>query len=414
MEQWTVLTRDHHEAFISWETFERNRARLSRNSFCQKAGSSKSARGGRGLLAGLLRCRRCGRMLSVAYTGHYAKPRYSCHRGRQMHGVERCISFGAARPDQAIGAEILLVVEPLAVEAALVAEREALTQIDEQRRALELERQQAEYDVKLAERRYERVDPDNRLVASELEVRWNAAMARLKECEARLLASAESKPAAVDREALLSLSQDLGAIWKSSSSDMRTKQRLTRTLIEEIVVDVDDDQREVILIIHWRGGQHSEVRVRKPQPGEHLMKNPVEVDEVIRQMGARWSDEHIAATLNRMGSKTPFGHTWSAKRVGDYRRTKGIPGYESAIKDGRCLTMVEAAEKAGVSCHAIRVLIRKGILPAKQFVFDAPWQILAADLDRPEVQDALRRRHKRAGRPSRISVDDRTLKIPGT
>jgi DNA invertase Pin-like site-specific DNA recombinase len=414
MEQWTVLTRDHHEAFISWETFERNRARLSRNSFCQKAGSSKSARGGRGLLAGLLRCRRCGRMLSVAYTGHYAKPRYWCRRGRQMHGVEPCISFGAARPDQAIGAEILLVVEPLAVEAALVAEREAITQIDEQRRALELERQQAEYDVKLAARRYERVDPDNRLVASELEARWNSAMTRLKECEARLLASAESKPAVVDRGALLTLAQDLGAIWRSASCDMRTKQRLARALIEEVVVDVDDDNREVILVIHWRGGQHSEVRVRKPQPGEHLMRNPVEVDDVIRQMGARWSDEHIAATLNRMGSKTPFGHTWSAKRVGDYRRTKGIPGYESAVKDGRCLTMVEAAEKVGVSCHAIRVLIKKGLLPAKQYVFDAPWQILAADLDRPEVQDALRCRRKGAGRPSRISKDDRTLKIPGT
>jgi hypothetical protein len=268
--------------------------------------------------------------------------------------------------------------------------------------------------MKLAARRYERVDPDNRLVASELEARWNAAMARLKDCEARILANAASKPVAVDRDALLALAQDLGAIWQSSSSDMRTKQRLTRALIEEIVVDLDNDKREVVLVIHWRGGQRSEVRVRKPQPGEHLMRNSIEVDEVIRQMGARWSDEHIAATLNRMGSKTPFGHTWNAKRVGGYRRTKNIPGYESAVKDGRCLTMVEAAEKAGVSCHAIRVLIRKGILPAKQYVFDAPWQILATDLDRPEVQEALRRRHKRAGRPSRISRDERTLKIPGT
>jgi DNA invertase Pin-like site-specific DNA recombinase len=414
MEQWTVLARDHHAAFISWETFERNRARLSRNSFSQPAGSSKSARGGKGLLAGLLRCRRCGRMLSIAYTGHYNKPRYSCRRGRQMHGVEPCIAFGARRPDQAIGTEILLVLEPLAVEAALMAEREAITQIDEQRRALELERQQAEYDVKLAARRYERVDPDNRLVAAELEARWNAAMTRLKECEARLLAGSGSKPAAVDREALLSLARDLEAVWESSSSEMRTKQRLVRALIEEIVVDVNDAEREVILVIHWRGGQHSEVRIRKPQSGEHMMRNPVEVDDVIRQMGTRWSDEHIAATLNRMGSKTPFGHTWSAKRVGDYRRTKGIPGYESAIKDGRCLTMVEAAEKAGVTCHAIRVLIGKGILPARQFVFDAPWQILAADLERPEVRDALRGRRKRAGRPSRISRDDRTLKIPGT
>jgi len=111
---------------------------------------------------------------------------------------------------------------------------------------------------------------------------------------------------------------------------------------------------------------------------------------------------------------TPFGHSWNAKRVGEYRRTKGIPGYESAVKDGSCLTMVEAARKADVSCHAIRRLIRAGVLPAKQYVIDAPWQIFAADLERPEVKDALRSHRKRAGRPCRNSRDERTLVIPGT
>lgn len=415
MAEWTVLARDHHEAYVSWEVFERNRERLSRNSYCQSAGAAKSSRGGRALIAGLLRCRRCGRMIQVAYTGHYSKPRYACRRGRQMHGIDACIGFGARHVDLAIAAEILLVVEPLAVEAALMAEREAVAQLDEKKRALELERQQAEYAAKLAARRYEKVDPENRLVAAELEARWNGAMARLRECETNLAADSTFSPdVAVDRESLLDLAKDLGAVWDSPSADMRTKQRLVRALIEEIVVDVDDDKREIVLVIHWRGGQHSELCVRKPQPGEHMMRNAPEVDEVIRQMGTRWSDEHIAATLNRMGASTPFGHTWSAKRVGDYRRTKGIPGYESAVKDGKCLTMVEAAAKAGVTCYAIRKLIRDRILPAKQYVFDAPWQILATDLDRPEVQQALRRRRKRAGRPCRNSRDDRTLVIPGT
>lgn len=415
MEDWTVLVRDHHEAYVSWESFESTRERLSRNSYCQRAGGAKSSRGGQALMAGLLRCRRCGRMLNVAYTGHYAKPRYVCRRGRQMHGIEPCIAFGARRADLAIGAEILLVVEPLAIEAAVMAEREAVAQLDERTRALELERQQADYEAKLAARRYEKVDPDNRLVAAELEGRWNSAMNRLRECEAKVLAN--STPcigAPIDRVSLLDLAKDLDAVWKSPSADMRTKQRLVRTLIEEIIVDVDDEKREIILVIHWRGGQHSELRVRKPQAGEHTMRNPPEVHDVIRQMGTRWSDEHIAASLNRMGAATPFGHTWNAKRVGEYRRTKDIPGYESAVKDGKCLTMVEAAGKAGVSCHAIRKLIRDGILPAKQYVFDAPWQILAADLERPEVEAALRGRRKRAGRPSRISRDDRTLVIPGT
>jgi DNA invertase Pin-like site-specific DNA recombinase len=414
MAEWTVLARDHHEAYVTWDVFERNRERLARNSYCQPAGAAKSSRGGRALMAGLLRCRRCGRMIQVAYTGHYSKPRYACRRGRQMHGIDVCIGFGARRADLAIGAEILLVLAPLAVEAALMAEREAVSQLDERRRALDLERQQAEYQVKLAARRYEKVDPDNRLVAAELEARWNAAMAQLRECEAKLAANGPTSVVAADRGSLLDLAEDLEAVWNSPVADMRTKQRLVRALIEEIVVDVDDEKREVVLVIHWRGGQHSELRVRKPQPGEHTMRNAPEVEEVVRQMGARWSDEHIAATLNRMGTSTPFGHTWSAKRVGDYRRTKDIPGYESAVKDGRCLTMVEAAAKAGVSCYAIRKLIREGILPAKQYVFDAPWQILSVDLERSEVREALRRRRKRAGRPCRNSRDDRTLVIPGT
>jgi hypothetical protein len=271
------------------------------------------------------------------------------------------------------------------------------------------------YEVKLAARRYESVDPDNRLVAAELEARWNAAMQRLHECEARLTSSGSgSRARPAERAELLALAKDLEAVWNVPSTDARTKQRIVRALIEEIAVDVDDDTRDVIMVVHWRGGQHSELRFRKPATGEHTMRNAPEVDDVIRQMGARWSDEHIAATLNRMGSTTPFGHTWDAKRVGGYRRTKGIAGYESAVKDGQWLTMVEAAQKAGVSCHAIRKLIRDGILPAKQYVFDAPWQILAADLEQPRVRDALRRRRKRTGRPCRNSRDDRTLVIPGT
>lgn len=119
-------------------------------------------------------------MVRVIYSGRDHKPRYSCRSGRVMHGIDACIAFGARRPDLAVAEEILLVVQPLAVEAALMAERDATAQGDERRRAVELERQQAEYEVKLAARRYEQVDPDKRLVAAELEARWNAALMQLR------------------------------------------------------------------------------------------------------------------------------------------------------------------------------------------------------------------------------------------
>lgn len=405
---------DHHEAYVSWEDYQRNQERLARSSFCKPAGGAKAARGGLALMAGLLRCRRCGRMLQVLYTGHGARhPRYSCRRGHAMQGLNPCIGFGARRPDSVVAKEILVALQPLAIEAAIVAEREVSEQIDEQRRALELELQQAQYEVKIAARRHQAVDPDNRLVAAELEARWNAALTKLRAVEDRAADKQRQTSAPIDRDALLTLADNLELAWAAVGTAQRTRQRLVRALIEEIVVDVDDTAAEIVLLIHWRGGQHSELRVRRPAPGEHTRRAPEEAAKVIREMATRWSDEDIAATLNRMGLQTGQGLSWNGRRVASYRRKTGIPGYESAVKDGRCLTLVEAATKLGVSCHAIRKLIREGILPARQVLFDAPWQILATDLERPEVQQALRRRSRRPGRPCRNSRDDRTLKIPG-
>jgi hypothetical protein len=213
------------------------------------------------------------------------------------------------------------------------------------------------------------------------------------------------------RTALLTLASDLEAAWNSATTAMRAKQQLVRTLVQEIIVDVDEASREVVLVIHWRGGHHSELRVRKPKSGEHRKRASVETDKVIRDMATKWTDEHIAATLNRMGAKTGQGQTWNASRVSSYRRKHEIVGYESAVKDGKCLTMSEAAAKLGVTAHEIRRLITSGVLPARQVVEDAPWQIMATDLKLPEVREALRRR---STRPRRKPVDNRTLRIPGT
>ena len=413
--EWTVLLRDHHEAYVTWDEFERNQERLARNSFCKRAGGARSGRGGQALMAGLLRCGRCSKMLQVTYTGRGTpQPRYVCRTDHAMHGLAACITFGARRPDDAIAREILLAVQPHAIEAAYVAEREATNQVEERRRALELELQQTSYEAQLAARRYEAVDPDNRLVAAELEQRWNAALARQRECEARIEAVSKREVPRTDREELLGLAADLERAWSAPATTMRSKQQLVRALVQEIVVDVDDQSREVVLVIHWRGGQHSEVRTRKPQTGEHMKRASEGADAVIREMAGRWSDEDIAATLNRMGFKTGVGNTWTATPVGAHRMKVGIRAYDSATKDGRCLTMIEAAAKCGVSASAIRKLVKDGILPARQVMFDAPWQILASDLDRSDVQTALRNRRTRRGRPCRKSKDDRTLVIPGT
>jgi DNA invertase Pin-like site-specific DNA recombinase len=413
-DQWTVLLREHHDGYITWEQYERNQEQLRKNAYGKPAGDAKSARGGHALLSSLLRCRRCGRMLRVAYSGHYQLVRYSCNVGRSMHGLAPCINFGATRPDLAVARALFDVVQPMAIEAAIVAEQQASHRDDERKRALELERQQIEYEEQLARRRYESVDPANRLVAADLEARWNAALARLRDCEARLEAARATPSSAPERTCLLSLAADLQSAWNAAPTAMSAKQRLVRALVREIVVDVDDAAREVILIIHWRGGHHSELRVKKPGTGEHTKSASPEADAIIRDMATRWSDEHIAAMLNRMALTTGQGLTWNATRVASHRRNHDIAGYESKNKDGRCLTMSEAAAQLGVSHYAIRCLIKSGILPARQVVEDAPWQIMADDLRRPDIQQALRARAWRRRRPCRNSADEQTLRLPGT
>jgi len=151
----------------------------------------------------------------------------------------------------------------------------------------------------------------------------------------------------------------------------------------------------VVLTIHWRGGQHSRLRVKKPKTGEHGCRTPEEALAVMKSMAGRWSDADIAASLNRMGVRTGQGKTWTAHRVGSIRKVHGMHAYRSAEKDGAWLTMREAAAKLGVTSHAIRRMLVDGVLPAEQVVPGAPWQIRAEDLDAEQIRNALARK----GRP---------------
>src|ERR1700674_4155370 len=189
----------------------------------------------------------------------------------------------------------------------------------------------------------------------------------------------------------------LWAVWEALRTTMRPRQRLVRCLITEIVADIDEKVGEIVLTIHWKGGQHSELRVRKPRTGEHGCGTPEQALAVMRSMAGRWSDQDIAASLNRMGMPSGQGKTWTAHRVGSVRRVRGIHGYRSAEKNGEWLTMRDAAAKLGVSHHQIRKLIKAGILASEQIIPDAPHQIRAADLASEQVVTAL----KRKGRPCR-------------
>lgn len=402
--EWTVLIPNHHPGYISWEQYERNQVTMAANVHMKSKAEPKAGRGGRALLSGLLRCRRCGQMLYVSYSGSQGMVlRYQCRGAHMKQGTPRCITFSGLRVERAVAGEVLRVIGGNAVEAAVEAAEAMRQQVHQQRRAVELELEQARYEAKLSARRYEAVDPDNRLVAAELETRWNAAMQKACALEEKLREFQESGslPSIPDKEILLSLAQDLPAVWNAAGTAAGLKQRIVRILVEEVVVDVDEDKQEVVLLIHWAGGRHSELRVRKLTTGQHSQTTGVEAIEVIRRMSGRFGDGEIAATLNRLRLRTGAGNSWNAQRVYGLRRQQQLPSAGSETQN-QTLTLQQAVERLGISELGVRRMIEQKVLPATQVVPSAPWEITPEALTLPAVQEAVGNARKRKRPPTAL------------
>ena len=378
---WKVLIKDHHPGYLSWEEYERNRSMIAANAHIRSGAEPKAGRGGRALLSGLLRCRRCGQMMSVCYPGTVV--RYVCSAARSQYGERRCISFGGFRIDAAMSQQVLQAISGNAIEAALEAAGQMQQKRRDLRKAIELELGQARYEARLAARRYESVDPDQRLVASELEARWNTVLQKTKELENKLheFDDESQSVSAPNKQVLLSLAQDLPAIWNSPSTDMRLKQRIVRILIHEIIADVEEKSREVVLVIHWAGGRHSELRVKKSEAGRNRRCTDPEAIEVIRQMAGKFTDTQIAATLNRLGLRTGVDNGWNVSRVYSARCYHHLPAFAAQNDQPSEITIKEAAQRLNVSPLIIRRMIEEKILPARQVVVCAPWQIPVEALD---------------------------------
>jgi DNA invertase Pin-like site-specific DNA recombinase len=399
--EWMVLILDHHPGYISWEQYERNQVKMAENEHMKSRAEPKAGRGGRALLSGMLRCQRCGRMLYVSYSGSQGMVlRYQCRGAHMNQGAPRCITFSGLGVERAVAREVLRVIGGNAVEAAVEAAERIRQQWGAQRRAVELELEQARYEAKLAARRYDAVDPEQRLVAAELEARWNTALQKVKTLEERLreFDEAGDAPTIPDKEILLSLAQDLPAVWNAAGTDAGLKQRIVRILVEELVVDVDEEKQDIVVLIHWAGGRHSELRVSKRGTGRHGQATGMEASDVIRQMAGKFGDGEIAATLNRIKLRTGAGNSWNAERVYGARRQQGLPNSGSDVEN-RTVTLQEAVERTGVSELSIRRLIEKKVLPATQVVPSAPWEISLNALNAPAVQQAIESIRKRK-RPS--------------
>lgn len=409
-EQWMVLIKDHHPSYISWDAYMRNQEQLERNAGMRGRMHGGAPKRGPALLTGLLRCGACGRKIHVAYGGIRGRVhRYNCRGAHLNHGADWCISFGGLKVDEAVVRQVLAALEPVAIQASLDVWEGLQKDQDAQRQALALAVQKAQYEADRLHRQYDAVDPDNRLVAGELEARWNVALKRVAEHEERLRALDARRPTLTpeEGEALRRLGQDLRGVWDHPAASMATKKRILRTVLHEIVANVTETPPGVLLKLHWAGGVHTEIIVPRNGLGKHRRCTDHSVVELIRELAKVSEDAAIASLLNRLGYPTGTGLTWNEPRVRSMRRNYEIASFDQA-GERSWLTLQQAARDLGVSPPVLRRLIKRGVLPAKQVVRSAPWVIEREDLSRPGVQatvQAIRDGHRA---PRTLGVDTQT------
>jgi hypothetical protein len=227
-------------------------------------------------------------------------------------------------------------------------------------------------------------DPDNRLVAAELERRWNEAIKAHHQLEQELQELRTHRPAALSeetRQALLRLGEDLPALWHHPMSCPQLKKRIVRTLLHEIVVNVEAEH--VCMILHWHGGDHSVLQFLKRKTGQHRYGASEDLISLVRELARVQPDRGIASILNRLGRRTGRGHTWNEGRVRAFRGTHDIAVYQEGERLSRGeLTLEETAKILKVSTESVRRLIAQEMLVAQQACTGAPWVIQRAEVDR--------------------------------
>lgn len=387
LDQWPVLIKGHHEGYITWERYMKNLERLQANTTKAHGAHAGAPRTGSAMLSGLLRCAKCGLKLAVGYRGGQGhNGRYQCLAGTREQGKPVCQSFAAFRVDQAVEAEVLKACERFGVDASMQALAEKKSETEQKRKMLEIALEKARYEVDHARRQYDAVDPANRLVAAELEARWNLALGNAAEAELRLKHAAdEREPLSQEqREKILLLGANLRLLWDDPEAPLDLKKRILRTAIREIVVQAKDVSGKIELVIHWAGGVHTRLYVAKNRCGRNKNAAPAETVELVRELARGWSDPYIAQILNRIGSRTGPGNSWSETRVRMFRNQHHIEVF-SAGRERPWLTMEEVATQLGVSVAVVRTMVKHGRLPARQIAPGVPWMIERQDLARPEV-----------------------------
>ena len=410
-EKWRVCIQDNHPAYVTWERILANVARVAENRARWKMDDNQGAiREGLALLTGLLRCRTCGSRLYVNYKNLSAL--YSCDGGHTK-GSRRCMSFGACEIDHRVSEELLGALESRALRASIAAFEQGEKEWSQRLDSLRLQVEAAQYEADRAFEQYDRVDPKNRLVADTLEVRLNEKLAQLHAAKERREHAAAEAPRLTEeeRKRIHELAADLPQAWNHPQADPKLKKRILRAALREIVVEHQPEQKRLEVTLHWQGGVHTQIHVKKYDRRRGSAADPdlVEMARRLAEDGIR--DAEMARVLNMQGTRTPRDLPWTVSRARSFRQQHQIT-LGDRPSPSEYMTQTEAARYLGVSRNGLLGMERIGAITRNQVVAFAPWRVERKQLESEQVQ-ALARALKTTGRLPRGGCPEGQLSLLG-
>jgi DNA invertase Pin-like site-specific DNA recombinase len=393
---WPIVHHDKHPGYITWEQFLRNQQRLSDNCTNRVSDRRGAVREGNALLQGVVLCGQCGRRMSVRYSRDGKTPTYECNQIHKQQGGRTCQSIRGDGVDAAVTRMFLEAIQPAQLEVSMATLAEIENQARQVERQWQLRLERVRYDADLARRRFQAVEPENRLVARTLEKDWNeklSAVEKLERERAVVPMSAALPLSPEERHRILNLAEDLPALWNAPTTTPVERKQLLRLLIKDVTLT--KGATTITAALRWQTEVCSAVEVPRPPRSCDARRTPMAVVERVRTLAVDHTDRRIAEQMNADGWKSGMGGRFTASKVQWIRYVheipNGCPEGPAACKpgtrgDGRCSAQV-AAKALNVTVYTIADWCKSGQLNGIRAVAHGPWWVQLT----PEVITQLRK-----------------------
>ena len=372
-DEWLVLIAEAHEGYITWEQYEENERRLRDNGPAYDTDTRRTPpREGPALLQGLVLCGRCGRGMQVRYHTRRSGlvPEYTCAGPAAKETGRRCQSIAGQSIDEAVGALLCAVVDGTNIEVALAVEQELQTRIEEADKLRYQRVERLSHQADLARQRFMQVDPNNRLVADELEAHWNEQLRALSQAREEYERRRRDDRRALDQsqqERIRKLASDFGCLWRDPRTPQRERKRMVRLLVEDATLIKGD---ELTVHVRFRGGATRTLTLPRPMTFAQRTTTPADTLAAIDALLDDHTDGAVAKILNQRNLRSGHGKPFDARRVSEVRRSHGLKSRHARLRERGLINHKELAARLGVSVWTILKRRKLGTLPVRAFRWD--------------------------------------------